>query len=170
MPPHQVWVKPSQHRIAAWPAPRPGSRERWPSLGEGESASWALQTEGQAGGEVRAVCAPFNLRLPEGTGRPCPEQFWAWMPAVQRTGARVLLRQSVPGRGRQVLPLWGQPAAASPQSSQAFLVQASLFKEFPDPFKVRDQMLLNSNSCPITELHHFVYNLRCPEFSLEWGG
>lgn len=56
-----------------------------------------------------------------------------------------------------------QPSIPSPG-------QASLFKEFPDPFKVHDQMLLNSNSCPITELYHFVYNLRCPEFSLEWGG
>lgn len=68
------------------------------------------------------------------------------MPAAQWALAVVLLRQSMPGspssgknssRGRLTGPSFmGASLLLLPEQPKAFLVQASLFKEFPDPFKV----------------------------------
>lgn len=44
------------------------------------------------------------------------------------TGA---LRAGFPGRGQEARPLWGQPGAAPPKSSQAFLVEAVSAQKIP---------------------------------------
>ena len=91
------------------------------------------------------------------------------MPAVQWTGVQCSCGSLCLGKASRFFLYGANLLLLLPRSAKHSESRPGLLKEFPDPFKVYDQILLNSNSCPITELHHFVYNVRCPEFSLEWG-